>query len=311
MKYAFIQETLIATNNAHRLGTLCRMLEVSRSGYYDWVERSAEPDPDTLALEVAARAAHARGRESYGPKRLRTEMSEMGFPRSLASIKRLRKQLGLRCRHKRRFERTTDSNHTLPIAPNLLEQRFNETTAPNQVWVSDIPYVHTDEGWLYVAAIKDLFNKKIVGWAMMDHMRVSLVSQALWMAFKQERPAQGLTQHSDRGSQYAGGEYRKLLEQFGMNASMSRRGNCYDNAAMESFWASLKKEQVHHRRYATREETKADIFDYIECFYNTIRRHSSLGNRSPLEFTASFASNSQTNAIRFILQPTNSWCPYF
>jgi putative transposase len=273
------------------------MLEVSRSGYYDWVDRSAEPDPDTIALEVAARAAHARGRESYGPKRLRTEMAEMGFSRSLASIKRLRARLGLRCRHKRRFVRTTDSNHALPIAPNLLEQRFNETTAPNQVWVSDITYVHTDEGWLYVAAIKDLFNKKIVGWAMMDRMRAALVSQALWMAFKQERPAPSLIQHSDRGSQYASGEYRALLEQFGMKASMSRRGNCYDNAPMESFWASLKKEQVHHQHYATRAQAKADIFDYIECFYNTIRRHSALGNQSPLDFTATLASDLKRNAI--------------
>jgi putative transposase len=297
VKYAFIQDRICDVGNRYRLGAFCRMLEVSRSGYYDWIERSTQPDPDAVALEVAARAAHARGRESYGPKRLRTEMAEMGFPRSLASVKRLRARLGLRCRHKRRFVRTTDGKHMLPIAPNLLEQRFNETTAPNQVWVSDITYVHTDEGWLYVAAIKDLFNKKIVGWAMMDHMRTSLVSQALWMAFKQERPAPGLIQHSDRGSQYASAEYRKLLEQFGMKASMSRRGNCYDNAPMESFWASLKKEQVHHQHYATRAQAKADIFDYIECFYNTIRRHSALGNQSPLDFTASLASDSKRNAI--------------
>lgn len=297
MKYAFIQDRISDVGNRYRLGAFCRMLDVSRSGYYDWIERSTQPDPDAVALEVAARAAHARGRESYGPKRLRTEMAEMGFPRSLASIKRLRKRLGLSCRHKRRFVRTTDGNHALPIAPNLLEQRFNETTAPNQVWVSDITYVHTDEGWLYVAAIKDLFNKKIVGWAMMEHMRTSLVSQALWMAFKQERPAPGLIQHSDRGSQYASAEYRKLLEQFGMKASMSRRGNCYDNAPMETFWASLKKEQVHHQHYITRAQAKADIFDYIECFYNTIRRHSALGNQSPLDFTASLASDLKRNAI--------------
>ena len=142
-----------------------------------------------------------------------------------------------------------------------------------------------------VAAIKDLFNKEIVGWAMCDRMRTSLVSQALWMAFNQERPKSGLIHHSDRGSQYASGEYRALIEQFGMRASMSRRGNCYDNAPMESFWASLKKEQVHHQHYQTRYEARADIFDYIECFYNTIRRHSALGNQSPLDFTASFVSD--------------------
>ena len=203
MKYAFIQDQLTAADQARpfSVNTWCRVLEVSRSGFYEWQSRGTTPDPDTTALEVAARAAHARGRECYGPKRLRAELAEMGFVRSLATVKRLRSRLGLRCRHKRRFVRTTDGNHTLPIAPNLLEQQFNKTDAPNQVWVTDITYVPTDEGWLYVAAIKDLFNKKIVGWAMCDHMRTSLVSQALWMAFKQERPKSGLIHHSDRGSQ--------------------------------------------------------------------------------------------------------------
>ena len=290
MRYAFIEARLADASNTHRLAMFCRVLTVSRAGYYDWIERGNQPDPNTVALEVAARAAHARGRETYGPKRLKAELAEMGFALSLAAVKRLRKRLGLRCRHKRRFVRTTDGNHSLPVAPNLLEQRFNQTTAPNQVWVTDITYVPTDEGWPYVAAIKDLFNKKIVGWAMMDHMRTSLVSQALWMAVKQERPLSGLIHHSDRGSQYASGEYQQLLEQFGMRASMSRRGNCYDNAPMESFWASLKKEQVHHRHYKTRDEARTDIFDYIACFYNTIRRHSALGNQSPQDFTASFAA---------------------
>ena len=275
------------------------MLGVSRAGYYDWVERGHQPNPVAVALDVAARAAHARGRETYGPKRLRAELAEMGYQRSLSAVKRLRKRLGLRCRHKRRFVRTTDGNHNLPVAPNLLEQRFDQTTAPNQVWVTDITYVPTDEGWLYVAAIKDLFNKRIVGWAMMDQMRTSLVSQALWMAFKQERPLIGLIHHSDRGSQDASGEYRQLLEPFGMRASMSRRGNCYDNAPMESFWASLRKEQVHHRHYKTCDEARTDIFDYIACFYapkevplgdNTIRRHSALSNQSPQDFTALFAA---------------------
>ena len=291
MRYAFIETRLADAGNTHRLNVFCRMLEVSRAGYYAWVERGHQPNPVSVALDVAARAA--RGRETYGPKRLSAELAEMGYQRSLSAVKRLRKRLGLRCRHKRRFVRTTDGNHNLPVAPNLLEQRFDQTTAPNQVWVTDITYVPTDEGWLYVAAIKDLFNKKIVGWAMMDHMRTSLVSQALWMAFKQERPLIGLIHHSDRGSQYASGEYRQLLEQFGMKASMSRRGNCYDNAPMESFWASLKKEQVHHRHYKTRDEVRTDIFDYIACFYNTIRRHSALGNQSSQDFTASFAAQTK------------------
>ena len=230
MKYAFVQDKLLAPDNTHRLGVLCRMLDVSRSGYYEWHARCQPPDPDTIALETAARAAHARGRESYGPRRLRSELADMGYPLSLSAIKRLRARLGLRCRQRCRFVRTTDSNHTLPIAPNLLEQRFDETTAPNQVWVTDITYVATDEGWFYVAAIKDLFNKKIVGWAMEDHMRTELVSQALWMAVKQERPRHGLIHHSDRGDQYASQNYRQQLIQFGRAASMSRRGNCDDNA---------------------------------------------------------------------------------
>jgi putative transposase len=295
VKYAFIQHSLAESATAHRLGLFCRMLEVSRSGYYDWVERSRKPQPDTIALDTAARAAHQRGRESYGPKRLRAELAEMGFTRSLSAVKRLRRRLSLRCRHKSRFVRTTDSNHTWPIAPNLLEQRFDQTSARNQVWVTDITYIATDEGWLYVAAIKDLFNKKIVGWAMADHMRTALVSQALWMAVKQERPLPGLIHHSDRGSQYAGGEYRQLIEQFGMKASMSRRGNCYDNAPMESFWASLKKEQVNHQHYATRAAAKADIFDYIACFYNTTRRHSALGYQSPNNFNATIEASETAN----------------
>lgn len=301
MKYAFIQEAMSVNRTAKRfsLNAWCRVLGVSRSGFYDWQQRLATPDTETTALHVAARAAHARGRECYGPRRLRTELSEMGYPLSLASVKRLRKRLGLGCRHKRRFVRTTDSRHDLPIAPNLLEQRFDQASAPNQVWVSDITYVPTDEGWLYLAAIKDLFSKKIVGWAMAEHMHTSLVSQALSMAVKQERPAPGLIQHSDRGSQYASSAYRSLLARFGMKASMSRRGNCYDNASMESFWASLKKEQVHHQHYKTRNEARADIFDYIESFYNTIRRHSGLANQSPIDFIAKFVS--KKNAMQPLL----------
>lgn len=297
MKYAFIQQRINEASNIYRLITFCRVLEVSRSGFYEWVERSAQPDPEALALEVAARAAHARGRECYGPKRLRTELADMGFLRSLATVKRLRARLGLKCRHRRRFVRTTDSNHALPIAPNLLEQQFDQASAPNQIWVTDITYVPTGEGWLYVAAIKDLFTKKIVGWAMEDNMRTELTSKALWMAVKQERPKPGLIHHSDRGSQYASLEYRHELVQFGMRASMSRRGNCYDNAPMESFWASLKKEQVHHCHYKTRAEARTDIFDYIETFYNTIRRHSALGNLSPMDFTQSFVNRLKKKSV--------------
>ena len=169
----------------------------------------------------------------------------------------------------------------------LLEQCFNTATAPNLIWVTDITYVPTDEGWLYVAGIKDLFTKKIVGWAMAPHMQTELVSAALWMATEAEHPKVGLIHHSDRGAQYASGEYRSLLEQFGMKASMSRRGKCYDNAPMESFWASLKKECVHHHHYRTQNEARTSIFEYIDVFYNRIRRHTSIGNQSPSQFILS------------------------
>lgn len=280
MKYAFIEQ-----QQPTQLERYCQMLSVSRSGYYDWRKRRSQPRVGNAALEVAARAAHERGRRSYGPKRLRAELAQMGYAMSLTAIKRLRKRLNLRCRSQRRFVRTTDSRHTHPIATNVLAQRFDQATSINQIWLADITYVDTGQGWLFVAAIKDLFSKKIVGWAMDEHMRASLVRRALEMAITQERPAAGLIHHSDRGSQYASGEYRQMLERHGIIASMSRRGNCYDNAPMESFWASLKKEQVHHQRYATRQEAMSDIFDYIECFYNTTRRHSALGNLSPKEFT--------------------------
>ena len=202
MKYAFIQDRLTATDHARlfSLNTWCSGLDMSRSGFHEWQSRRTKRDPDTTALEVAARAAPVRGRQCCGLKRLRAELAGMGFLRLLVTVKQLRSLLGLRCRHKRRFARTTDGNHTLPIAPNLLEQKFNKTDVPNQVSVTDITYVPTDEGWLSVAAIKDLFNKTIVGWAMCDHMRTSLVAHSLWMAFKQERPKPGLIHHSDCGS---------------------------------------------------------------------------------------------------------------
>lgn len=280
MKYAFIERQ----RAHHRIVILCRVVQVSKAGFYDWCERQRHPSADTLALETAARSAHERGRQTYGPKRLRSELIDAGFKLSLSAVKRLRHRLGLRCKHLRKYKATTDSKHNLPIAPNVLDRQFTQCTAPNQVWVTDITYIATDEGWLYLAAVKDLFTCKIVGWSMSERMKADLIGKALFMAVQTHKPAPGLVAHSDQGSQYASAEYRRLLNQFGMKQSMSRKGNCWDNAPMESWFASLKKEQVHLQHFKTRAQARSNIFDYIEVFYNKVRRHSKINNMSPADF---------------------------
>jgi transposase InsO family protein len=271
------------------LTLLCRVLEVSRSGYYAWQHRH----PSTRAqengrLEVAIQAAHVRTRQTYGPERLQAELREDGFPAGVGRIKRLRKKLGLRCTQIRRFTTTTDSTHALPVAENVLAQTF-PATRPNETWVTDITYVPTAEGWLYLAGIKDLFTCEVVGHAMGARVTTDLVSTALRNVVGTKRPRPGLIHHSDRGSQYCAQAYQEQLRQFGMTASMSRKGNCYDNAPMESFWGTLKTELVHHRRYETREQARREISEYIELFYNRQRRHSRLGNRSPVAFAQQWA----------------------
>ena len=270
-----------------QIKVMCRVLNVSRSGFYTWLRRkpSRRAQGDER-LKVAIKAAHTRTRESYGAKRLQPELAADGFVAGRDRIARLRRELGIRCRQKRKFKATTNSNHNLPVAENLLNQTFT-ANAPNEVWVTDITYIPTGEGWLYLAGVKDLFTCEIVGYAMSERMTQDLTGRALFRAVQQKRPAAGLIHHSDRGSQYCSLDYRKLLKQFGMRASMSRRGNCYDNAPMESFWGSLKNELVHHRRYATRAEAEASIREYIEIFYNRQRRHSRLGYIA----TAVFAQN--------------------
>ena len=285
MKYAFIERE----RHHHRVNTLCRVIAASKAGFYDWRERRltcSTPPTARLALDTAARTAHTHGRQTYGQKRLRTALAEAGFKLSLASVKRLRRRLELRCKQIRKYKATTDSKHNHPIAANLLDRQFSQATAPNEVWVADITYIQTGEGWLYLAAVKDLFTCKIVGWAMDrdSHIRTELVSRALFMAVKTQKPQAGLIAHSDRGSQYASAQYRRLLNQFGMVQSMSRKGNCWDNAPMESWFASLKKEEVYLTKYATRAAARAAIFDYVEVFYNNIRRHSKIGNLSPAAF---------------------------
>jgi len=200
---------------------------------------------------------------------------------------RIRRKLGICCKQQRKFKVTTSSSHTLPVAPNLLEQKFT-ATAPNQIWLTDITYIPTDEGWLYLAGHKDLFSGDLVGYAMSKRMTKNLVSQSLFCGVAAKRPPRGLIHHSDRGSQYCAHEYRKLLDQFGMVASMSRRGNCYDNAPMESFWGLLKNELVHHRRFKTRTEAIQSITEYIEVFYRRQRKQARLGYLSPAAFERQF-----------------------
>ena len=214
-------------------------------------------------------------------------MAEHGIHVGVSRIKRIRKKLGIKCKQKKKFKATTNSKHTHPVAENLLERNF-ETTRPSAAWVTDITYVPPDEGWLYLAGHKDLFAGEIVGYAMGSRMTRNLVSQSLFKAIAAKRPAKGLIHHSDRGSQYCSLEYRKLLVQFGMKASMSGKGNCYDNTPMESFWGTLKQELVHHRRYATRDEAMREIREYIEVFYNRQRKQARLGYLSPAAYEQKF-----------------------
>ncbi len=268
---------------------MSRLFDVSRSGFYAWLGRApSRRSREDERLKVAIKAAHQRSRETYGIRRLQPELAADGFVAGRDRIDRLRKVLGLRCRQKRKFKATTNSNHDLPVADNLLEQVF-EPSAPNQVWVTDITYIPTGEGWLYLAGLKDVFTCEIVGYAMGERMTKELTAHALFRAVQQKRPSAGLIHHSDRGSQYCAHDYRVALAQFGMRASMSRKGNCYDNAPMESFWGSLKNELVHHRRYATRAEAEASIREYIEIFYNRQRRHSRLGYETPAVFAHKFS----------------------
>jgi transposase InsO family protein len=267
---------------------MCRILQVSKRGYYQWLRRKpSKRDREEGRLEVEIKAAHQRTRETCGPERLQHELKGQGVEVGICRIRRIRKKLGLRCKQKRKFRATTDSRHTFPVAENLLNQQF-EATAPNEVWVSDITYIPTEEGWLYLAGHKDIFTGEIVGYAMGDRISKNLVSQSLFKAVAAKRPGAGLIHHSDRGPQYCAHEYRKLMDQFKMRASMSRKSDCYDNAPMESFWGTLKNELIHHRRYKTREEALREITEYIEVFYNRQRRQARLGYLSPAIYERQF-----------------------
>jgi transposase InsO family protein len=267
---------------------MCQVLHVSRSGYYSWKRRplSAQAQRRSRLLEHI-QAAHAESRQTYGSPRVHAELQARGVACSKNTVAKLMRQHTIRSKMQRRFVvRTTDSRHAHPVFENRLNQQFDQPST-DQAWAADITYIPTVEGWLYLAAVIDLCSRKIVGWATADHLRAELPCQALKRALDQREPTGELLHHSDRGVQYACDQYQQLLAERGVAPSMSRTGNCYDNAVMESFFGTLKTELIHHETYHSRAAAHQALFEYIEVFYNRQRRHSALGYRSPMQYEAS------------------------
>jgi transposase InsO family protein len=263
---------------------MCRFLAVSPSGYYDWRGRPSSKTADRReALVVAIKAVHAEVKARYGSPRIHAELIARGETCCVNTVAKLMKQHAIAARTKRGFRLTTDSNHSHPVTENRVDRQF-QPEAADCVWTADITYVATGEGWLYLATVEDLYSKRIVGWSMSQRIDSRLVVDALEMAIAHRRPREGLLAHSDRGSQYASEHYQTLLTKHGILSSMSRRGNCWDNAPMESFFASLKKETDAGSGFASLAEARRELFEYIEVFYNRLRRHSSLGYLSPIQY---------------------------
>lgn len=282
MKYRAIRD------NADRcpIRLMCRALNVSSAGYYAWVDRpESARSVANRALLVDIRAIHRESRETYGSPSVWHEFRKRQRRVGENRVARLMRTHGIRAKTVKKWRATTDSGHRLPVAANTLDRRFT-VNEPNRVWAGDITYVWTNEGWLYLAVVLDLFSRQVIGWATGTRLTVDLAENALTMALWRRKPKAGLLHHSDRGSQYAAGAYQQQLIGHGIECSMSRKGNCWDNACVESFFGTLKKELIHHRRYLTRDEAKQEIFEYIEVFYNRMRRHSTLGYYSPAEFEA-------------------------
>jgi transposase InsO family protein len=280
MRFRFIEDR----RAEYPVRIMCDALGVSPAGYYAWRTRpESRRSAANRELVDDIRQVHRDNHGRYGSPRIHIELQTQGRGASRGRIERLMRHHGIRAIMARpRRARTTDSRHDLPIAPNLLERNFT-AAAPNRTWLADITYIDTGEGWLYLAAVMDLYSRKIVGWSMQAHLRTELPLAALRMAISAQRPGAGLIHHSDRGVQYASAHYRTTLQFANLQASMSRKADCYDNAPMESFFHTLKTELVHHSQYATREEAKRDIFAYIEGYYNRTRRHSAIGYISPIE----------------------------
>ena len=265
---------------------MCSTLEVSRGGFYSWLGRGdSKRTREDQRLTVLIREVHEKSRGTYGAPRIHAALKKRGEICGLHRVERLMQEAGIHSKMRRKFKKTTDSNHSHPVAPNLLDQKF-EVAVPNRVWVSDITYIWTEEGWLYLASTLDLFSRKVVGWAMSACIDAGLVVDALQMAIDSRSPAPGLLHHSDRGVQYAAHAFQGLLEQHGITCSMSGKGNCYDNAVKESFFHTLKTELCDHEHYLTRVQARSSVFEFIEVFYNRTRLHSTLGYFSPCEFEA-------------------------
>ena len=286
MKFAFISEEKVHWP----VGALCDVLSVSRSGYYAWKGRapSARLQADAL-LVVHIRAAFAVGRGSYGSPRVQRELRKRKRRVGRKRVERLMRREGIRAKRRRKFRVTTDSKHTHPIAPNVLNRDFT-VELPNTAWVTDVTYVWTHQGWLYLAAILDLCSRRVVGWAAGANNDRQLALEALQRAITHRTPRDGMLHHSDRGSTYASGDYRSALDQLGIVASMSRKGDCWDNAVAESFFATIKGEMIDHEDFQTRAEAIAAIADYIDGFYNVTRMHSSIDYMSPIEFELTLSS---------------------
>ena len=280
MRYRFIT----AEKALYPVTLLCRLLQVSRSGYYAWCRRKeSRRAAANRVLLAQIRRIHQQTQQRYGSPRMHKALLAQGMRVGLHRVARLMQQAGLRARRRRRYRVTTDSTHDRPVAPNVLQRDF-QADQPNKKWAADLTYIPTQEGWLYLAVIVDLYGRRVVGWAMSDRLKDDLTRQALAMAIQQRQPPRGLIHHSDRGRQYASAAYRRQLTRQGIRPSMSRVGNCWDNAVVESFFATLKTELIHHHAFRTRAQARLAIFEYIEGFYNTHRFHSALGYLSPAEF---------------------------
>jgi len=280
VKYSFIRE-----HAGHwPVNMLCRMLDVKRSAYYDWRDRPAKViPPEELTLRRHMKALFAASRDSLGSRTMMKHLREEGFEIGRDRTRRLMQALNLKVKPKRKYKVTTDSKHKFPVAENVLNRRFNPS-APNQVWGTDITYLWTQEGWLYLAVVIDLYSRRVVGWAMDRRMKKALVIRALMMAINLRKPGPGLIHHSDRGSQYASHAYQALLKQHGMIPSMSRKGNCWDNAPVERFFSSLKREWTGDQWYRTRQAAIADVREYVAVYYNARRLHSTLGYKTPMDY---------------------------
>lgn len=285
MKYAFIE----SKRQEWPISLTCRHLEVSASGFHQWKQRRAGKEPSRAgkrsmsndALLAHIKAIHAQVKGEYGWPRMWKELLARGIRVGKERVRKLMAQHGIRARTKRRFKATTDSRHNLPVAANLIARHFTPAR-PNEIWTSDITYIDTGEGWLYLAVMLDLFSRQVVGWAIAPRMRSALVVDALRMAWFRRRPAAGLIVHTDRGSQYCGHDFQRTLKAYGMVSSMSRKADCWDNAPTESLWGSLKRARLHGRRFETREAAQSEVMDWL-AFYNATRLHSTLGYVSPMQ----------------------------